>query len=75
MENHPKKSFGTDFRYQIRDRIERLESPEDVFDLFRHLNYPQSSLRDPTFKRDIDGFDFAKDEKSKVTDSDGFCGS
>lgn len=68
MENHPKKSFDTDFRYQIRDRIERLESPEDVFDLFRHLNYPQSSIRDPTFKRDLDGFDFAKDEKSKVKD-------
>lgn len=68
MENHPKKTLDTNFRYQIRDRIERLESPEDVFDLFRHLNYPQSSIRDPTFKRDIEGFDFAKDEKSKVKD-------
>jgi len=68
MENHPKKTLDTNFRYQVRDRIERLESPEDVFDLFRHLNYPQSSIRDPTFKRDIEGFDFAKDEKSKVKD-------
>ena len=68
MENHLKKSPDADFRYQVRDRIERLESPEDVFDLFRHLNYPQSSIRDLTFKRDIEGFDFAKDEKSKVKD-------
>ena len=68
MENHLKKSPDMDFRYQIKDRIERFESPEDVFDLFRHLNYPQSSTRDPTFKRDIEGFGFAKDEKSKIKD-------
>ena len=68
MENHLKKSPDTDFRYQIKDRIERLESPEDVFDVFRCLDYPPSSILDPTFKRDLEGFDFAKDEKSKVDD-------
>lgn len=68
MEKHPKKTLDTDFRYQIRDKIERITSPDDLFNLFRDLDYPQSSILDPSFKRDIEGFDFAKDEKAKIKD-------
>ena len=60
MENHSKKSSDADFRYQLKDRIERFESPEDVFDLVRCLDYPPSSILDPTFRRDLEGFDSAK---------------
>ncbi|RZN36117.1 MAG: hypothetical protein EF813_07860 [Methanosarcinales archaeon] len=60
MENHSKKSSDADFRYQLKDRIDRLESHEDVFDLFRYLDYPPSYILNPTFKRDLTGFNSAK---------------
>jgi hypothetical protein len=60
MENHSKKSSDADFRYQLKDRIERLKAPADVFDLFRYLDYPPSSVLDPTVKRDFEGFGSAK---------------
>ena len=66
MKIHQKENIDDKYRYQIKDNIKHIKSPEDIFNLFRELDYPQSSIIDPTFKRDIKDFDFAKYEKSKV---------
>ncbi len=41
-------------------------SPEKIYELFRELGYPEDKLLDPTYKRKIVEFEFAKDEKEKV---------
>ncbi|MEA1905408.1 MAG: hypothetical protein U9N12_00445 [Euryarchaeota archaeon] len=68
MENHPEKSFDTDFRHETQDRIERLKSPGDIFDLFRCLDYPLNYITNPTFKRDFKGFNSAKPIREQEPD-------
>ena len=39
-----------------------------VYELFRGLDYPENKVLDPSYKRKIDAFEFARDEKEKVKD-------
>lgn len=55
---------------QIRDYVQKnvplTDSPEKVYELFRGLGYPGDKILDPSYKRNIAEFGFAKEEQEKV---------
>ncbi len=53
-------------RREIRDLIEKLKSAEDIFNLFKLLNYPDSILFDTTSKRKKENFDLKKDDIDRI---------
>ncbi len=52
----------------VQDIITKTDSPERVYDLFLGLGYQKDKLLDPSYKRKIDEFEFAKEEREKVKD-------
>lgn len=52
----------------VQDIVTKTDSPETVYALFRSLGYPEDKLLDPSYKRKIDEFEFAKEEREKVKD-------
>ena len=50
----------------VQEFIPGMDSPEKVYALFRVLGYSDGKLLDPTYKRKIEEFDFAKEEREKV---------
>ncbi|MEP9412615.1 MAG: hypothetical protein HRF42_14720, partial [Candidatus Brocadia sp.] len=50
----------------VQGFVPEMDSPEKVYGLFRILGYPDGKLLDPTYKRKIEEFDFARDEQEKV---------
>jgi hypothetical protein len=44
------------------------DCPEKVYELFRVLGYPEDKVLDPSYKRKIDEFEFAKEEREKIKD-------
>ena len=50
----------------VQEFIPKMNSPEKVYELFHILGYPEGKLLDPTYKRKIEEFDFAKEEREKV---------
>ena len=50
----------------VQKAIPALDSPKGVYNLFRGLGYPEGRLLDPSYKRKLSEFDFAKEEKEKV---------
>ena len=50
----------------VQKAIPALNSPEEVYKLFRGLGYPEGKVLDPSYKRKLSEFDFAKEEKEKV---------
>lgn len=55
-----------DIRGTIQAYIPGMDSPEKVYGLFQALGYPDGKLLDPTYKRKIEEFDFAREEREKV---------
>lgn len=43
-------------------------STEKIYELFRSLKYLTDKVLDPTYKRKIEEFEFAKEEKEKIKD-------
>lgn len=56
------------FKEHITKFVPEIDSPEKVYELFRGLMYPKDKVLDSTYKRKIQEFDFAKEEKEKVKD-------
>jgi len=54
------------FRDYVLKIIPEINSPDKVYELFRGLGYPEDKLLDPSYKRRIEDFDFAKEEKEKI---------
>jgi len=54
------------FRDYVQKVIPEINSPDKVYELFRGLGYPEDKLLDPSYKRRIEDFDFAKEEKEKI---------
>ena len=54
-----------DIKEYIAKFIPETDSPEKVYDLFRGLMYPEDKVLDSTYKRKIQEFDFAKEERVK----------
>jgi hypothetical protein len=52
----------------VQNIISNADSPERVYNLFLSLGYPKDKLLDPSYKRKIDEFDFAKEEREKIKD-------
>ena len=57
-----------DIKELVSKFIPETNSPEKVYELFRGLKYPKDKVLDSTYKRKIQEFDFAKEEKEKVKD-------
>ena len=55
-----------DLKGIVQEFIPEMNSPEKVYGLFRLLGYPEDKLLDPTYKRKIEEFDFAREEREKV---------
>ena len=55
-----------DIANYIQNFIPKTDSPDKIYELFRSLGYNKDKLLDPTYKRKIDDFEFAKDEREKV---------
>lgn len=52
----------------VQNIIPKTDSPEKLYELFRGLGYPKGKLLDPSYKRKIDEFEFAKEEREKIKD-------
>jgi len=50
----------------VQKAIPEMDSPEKAYELFRGLGYSEGRLLDPSYKRKLSEFDFAKEEKEKV---------
>ena len=57
-----------DIKEYIAKFIPETDSPERVYELFHGLKYPKDKVLDSTYKRKIQEFDFAKEERGKVKD-------
>lgn len=55
-----------DYRVLVEDFLPRISSADDIYGLFKKLGYPSSAILDPTYKRRISEFGFAKEEEEKV---------
>src|SRR4030043_395246 len=53
---------------QVQSFISETDSPEKIYELFRGLGYPKDKILDPSYKRKIEEFDFAKEEREKIKD-------
>ena len=63
-----KKRLHMHIKELVSKFIPETDSPEKVYELFRGLGYPKNKVLDPTYKRKIQEFDFAKEEREKVKD-------
>ncbi|NWF98799.1 MAG: Eco57I restriction-modification methylase domain-containing protein, partial [Nitrospirae bacterium] len=54
------------FRDYVQKIIPEINSPDKIYKLFRGLGYPEDKLLDSSYKRRIEDFDFAKEEKEKI---------
>ncbi|MFZ5906346.1 MAG: Eco57I restriction-modification methylase domain-containing protein [Nitrospirota bacterium] len=52
----------------VQSFIPKTDSPEKIYDLFLSLGYPKDKLLDPSYKRKIEEFEFAKEEREKIKD-------
>jgi len=59
-------NHNEDLRIRIRDFLSEIDSAEDLYKLFKLLNYPEKNLFDASSKRKIEEFDFRKDERDKI---------
>jgi hypothetical protein len=57
-----------DITNYVQNFIPETNSPEKIYELFRGLGYQKDKVLDPTYKRKIEEFEFAKEEKEKVKD-------
>lgn len=52
----------------VQSFVPQTDSPEKIYELFLSLGYPKDKLLDTSYKRKIEEFDFAKEEKEKIKD-------
>ncbi len=50
----------------VQQFIPSMDSSENIYELFRGLGYPADKILDPTYKRKIDEFEFAQEEREKI---------
>jgi hypothetical protein len=55
-----------DIANHIQNFIPEIDTPEKIYELFRSLGYHKDKILDPSYKRKVDEFEFAKDEREKV---------
>jgi len=52
----------------VQNFIPETDSPEKIYELFRGLGYHKDKVLDPTYKRKIEEFEFAGEERGKIKD-------
>jgi hypothetical protein len=57
-----------DIANHVQSIIPKTDSAVKVYELFRSLGYQKDKILDPTYKRKIDEFEFAKEEREKIKD-------
>ncbi|MCD6495860.1 MAG: hypothetical protein J7K54_01180, partial [Candidatus Aenigmarchaeota archaeon] len=57
-----------ELKKKIQKHIVNLRSAEDVFELFKLLNYPDNVLFDTSSKRKKEAFDFKKEDMQKINE-------
>ncbi len=50
----------------VQQFMPHMDSAEKVYELFRGLMYPVDKILDPTYKRKIEEFEFAQEEREKI---------
>jgi hypothetical protein len=50
----------------VENLIPKIDSPEKIYELFHSLGYPKDKILDPSYKRKIEEYGFAKEEREKV---------
>jgi hypothetical protein len=50
----------------VQQFVPNMDSPEKVYELFHGLGYPADKILDPTYKRKIEEFEFAQEEREKI---------
>jgi len=53
-------------RAHIGEFLENINSTEDIYELFKKLNYPENAIYDPTYTRDLANFEFKKEIKKDI---------
>ena len=56
----------SEIRKKVEKYLESINSPEDIYELFRKLNYPKEYILDSSYIKKLRNFSFAKDEKEKI---------
>lgn len=51
---------------RIKNHLYDLKSAKDIFELFKLLNYPENFFYDTSYKREIDDFNFRKEDSSRI---------
>jgi hypothetical protein len=52
----------------VQSIVPQIDSPKKIYELFLALKYPKDKMLDPSYKRKIDEFEFAKEEREKIRD-------
>ncbi|PKP60891.1 MAG: hypothetical protein CVT88_01680 [Candidatus Altiarchaeales archaeon HGW-Altiarchaeales-1] len=55
-----------ELRRKMQENISKIKSAEDIFDLFKLLNYPGKVLFNTSSKRKKETFDFKKDDAQRI---------
>ena len=58
--------MNTELKKQIKEYINNLNSADDIFALFKLLNYPEGSIFDTSYKRDKKDFNFKKEDYDRI---------
>ncbi len=53
-------------KQKIDESIQGIDTPQKIYDLFKELQYPPDKILDTSYKRRIEEFDFAKEEREKI---------
>jgi len=60
------KLSNVTLREDVKKHIEKITSPDQIYTLFKLLNYPKGVFFDSSFKRKKDSFDFKKEDKERI---------
>ncbi|AUB54921.1 hypothetical protein BK007_02050 [Methanobacterium subterraneum] len=58
--------MSIELKKRIKNHLCNLKSAKDIFELFRLLNYPENVFYDTSYKREIDDFNFRKEDSSRI---------
>jgi len=59
-------SGQSNYKDFVEDFVPRIHAVDDVYGLFQGLGYPADAILDPSYKRRVSEFGFAKEEEEKI---------
>src|SRR3989344_9210523 len=57
---------NSDLRKRVKDYISSIKNSEDIYSLFKSLNYPKEAIFDSSYVKKIKEFSFTSEEREKV---------